>query len=91
LILRLHDSDSGIQGSVPQPSRAGIWLDSPAAAAVYAIAYKPEPEAKPDKYAVIYVGQSDDLARSGSRSSTRARTAQAAMCRSRRREVEGRS
>src|SRR6516164_9558559 len=28
----------------------------PASAAVYAIAYKPEPEAKPDKYAVIYVG-----------------------------------
>ncbi|HEX9624388.1 MAG TPA: hypothetical protein VF979_08435 [Streptosporangiaceae bacterium] len=33
----------------------------PAAAAVYAIAYKPEPDAKPDKYAVIYVGHSDDL------------------------------
>ena len=33
----------------------------PASAAVYAIAYKPEPEAKPDKYAVIYVGHSDDL------------------------------
>jgi len=33
----------------------------PACAAVYAIAYKPEPEAKPDKYAVIYVGHSDDL------------------------------
>ena len=34
----------------------------PATAAVYAIAYKPDPEAKPDKYAVIYVGHSDDLA-----------------------------
>jgi hypothetical protein len=34
----------------------------PASAAVYAIAYKPEPEAKPDKYAVIYVGHADDLA-----------------------------
>ena len=33
----------------------------PAAAAVYAIAYKPEPDAKPDRYAVIYVGHSDDL------------------------------
>ena len=33
----------------------------PAAAAVYAIAYKPEPDTKPDKYAVIYVGHSDDL------------------------------
>ena len=33
----------------------------PASAAVYAIAYKPEPDAKPDKYAVIYVGHCDDL------------------------------
>ena len=33
----------------------------PAAAAVYAIAYKPEPDVKPDKYAVIYVGHSHDL------------------------------
>jgi hypothetical protein len=36
---------------------------SPAAAAVYASAYKPEPEAKPDRSAVIYAGQSDDLAK----------------------------
>jgi hypothetical protein len=34
----------------------------PAVAAVYAIAYKPDPEAKPDRYAVIYVDQSEDLA-----------------------------
>ena len=34
----------------------------PAVAAVYAIAYKPEPEAKPDRYAVIYVDQAEDLA-----------------------------
>ena len=33
----------------------------PAAAAVYAILCKPEPEAKPDRYAVIYVGHADDL------------------------------
>ncbi len=33
----------------------------PAAAAVYAIAYKPDPEAKPDRYAIIYAGHSDDL------------------------------
>ena len=33
----------------------------PATAAVYAIAYKPEPDTKPDKYAVIYVGHSEDL------------------------------
>jgi hypothetical protein len=34
----------------------------PAVAAVYAIVYKPLPETKPDRYAVIYVDQSDDLA-----------------------------
>ncbi len=33
----------------------------PATAAVYAIAYKPEPDARPDRYAVVYVGHSDDL------------------------------
>ncbi|MGO8956257.1 MAG: hypothetical protein ACLQFR_02605 [Streptosporangiaceae bacterium] len=33
----------------------------PSAAAVYAIVYKPDPDAKPDRYAVIYVGHSDDL------------------------------
>jgi hypothetical protein len=34
---------------------------APSTAAVYAIAYKPEPDTKPEKYAVIYVGQSGDL------------------------------
>jgi hypothetical protein len=34
---------------------------APAVAAVYAIMYKPEPEAGPDRYAVIYVGHADDL------------------------------
>ncbi len=33
----------------------------PATAAVYVIAYKPEPDTKPDRYAVIYVGHSGDL------------------------------
>jgi hypothetical protein len=33
----------------------------PAQAAVYAILYKPEPEARPDRYAVIYVDHADDL------------------------------
>jgi hypothetical protein len=33
----------------------------PATAAVYAIAYKPDPDRKPEQYAVIYVGHSDDL------------------------------
>jgi hypothetical protein len=35
----------------------------PATPAVYAIMYRPEPEAKPDRYAVIYVGHYDDPAR----------------------------
>jgi hypothetical protein len=33
----------------------------PATAAVYAILYRDEPEAKPDQYAVVYVGHSEDL------------------------------
>ena len=33
----------------------------PARPAVFAIMYKPEPDAKPEKYAVIYAGHSDDL------------------------------
>jgi hypothetical protein len=33
----------------------------PASPAVYVIVYKPEPDTKPDKYAVIYVDHSDDL------------------------------
>jgi hypothetical protein len=36
------------------------WTPPPRPA-VYAIVYKPEPEAKADRYAVIYVGHSDDL------------------------------
>jgi len=42
------------------PRLLGGWTP-PQAAAVYAILCKPEPDAKPDKYAVIYVGHSDDL------------------------------
>src|SRR5262245_17236016 len=34
---------------------------APPVAAVFAIAYRPDPEAKPDQYAVTYVGHSDDL------------------------------
>lgn len=37
----------------------------PSAPAVYAILYQPDPETKPDKYAVIYVGHSDNLAEEG--------------------------
>jgi hypothetical protein len=33
----------------------------PARPAVYAILYKPDPAARPDRYAVSYVGHSDDL------------------------------
>jgi hypothetical protein len=33
----------------------------PAGPAVFAVMYKPEPEAKPECYAVIYVGTSEDL------------------------------
>jgi hypothetical protein len=34
----------------------------PSRPAVFAIMYKPEPDTKPDRYAVIYAGHSDDLA-----------------------------
>jgi hypothetical protein len=33
----------------------------PASPAVYSILFKPEPDTKPDRYAVTYVGHSDDL------------------------------
>lgn len=39
----------------------GGWTP-PARAAVYAVLCKPEPETKPQRYAVIYVGHADDLA-----------------------------
>ena len=42
------------------PRLLGGWTP-PASAAVYAICYKPEPDTKPDRYAVIYVGHSEDL------------------------------
>ena len=42
------------------PRVLGGWTPPPSAA-VYVIAYKPDPETKPDKYAIIYVGHSDDL------------------------------
>jgi len=43
------------------PRVLGGWTP-PAVAAVYAIVYKPEPEARPDRYAVVYVDHADDLA-----------------------------
>ena len=42
------------------PRLLGGWTP-PRAPAVYAIAYKPEPEKKPEHYAVIYVGHAGDL------------------------------
>ena len=33
----------------------------PAVPAVYAVVYRPDPQAKPDRYAVIYVDHSEDL------------------------------
>jgi hypothetical protein len=42
------------------PRVLGGWTP-PATAAVYAVLYKPDPEAKPEQYAVIYVGHADDL------------------------------
>jgi hypothetical protein len=41
--------------------RALAGWTPPSHAGVYAIVYKPEPEAKPDRYAVTYVGHADDL------------------------------
>lgn len=38
----------------------GGWTPPPHPA-VYAIMYKPDPESKPETYAVIYVGHADDL------------------------------
>ncbi len=42
------------------PRALGGWT-APDKAAVFAILVKPEPEAKPEQYAVIYVDHSDDL------------------------------
>ena len=46
------------------PRLLGGWTP-PSRPAVYAILYKPDPETKPDRYAVIYVGHSDDLSMEG--------------------------
>lgn len=37
----------------------------PARPAVYAVLVRPEPEGRPDRYAVIYVGHADDLSQAG--------------------------
>ena len=46
------------------PRLLGGWTP-PNRPAVYVIMYKPDPETKPDRYAVIFVGHADDLAESG--------------------------
>ena len=43
------------------PRLLGGWTP-PAGPAVYAIMVKPDPETRPETYAVIYVGHADDLA-----------------------------
>lgn len=40
------------------------WTPS-AVAAVYVICYKPEPESRPEQYAVIYVGHGEDMTAEG--------------------------
>jgi hypothetical protein len=46
------------------PRLLGGWT-APAAPAVYAIMYKPEPDTNPERYAVVYVGHADDLSTAG--------------------------
>jgi hypothetical protein len=46
------------------PRVLGGWTP-PARPGVYAVLYKPDPETKPETYAVIYVGHADDLAAEG--------------------------
>jgi hypothetical protein len=38
---------------------------APPAPAVYAVLYRPDPKSKPDRYAVIFVGHSENLAEEG--------------------------
>jgi len=44
------------------PRLLGGWTP-PAEPAVYAVVYRPDPDGKPQRYAVIYVDHSDDLSR----------------------------
>lgn len=46
------------------PRVLGGWTP-PSVPAVYAILYQPDPDAKPQDYAVIFVGHADDLAAEG--------------------------
>lgn len=46
------------------PRLLGGWTP-PERPAVFVIMYKPDPDTKPDRYAVIYVGHEDNLAEAG--------------------------
>ena len=46
------------------PRLLGGWT-APAVPAVFAVLYKQNPDTRPDRYAVIYVDHSDDLASAG--------------------------
>lgn len=46
------------------PRLLGGWTP-PSTAAVYAIVYKPEPDTRSERYAVMYVGHADDLSAAG--------------------------
>jgi hypothetical protein len=46
------------------PRVLGGWTPPPRPG-VFAILYKPEPDTRPERYAVIYVGHSDDLSTEG--------------------------
>jgi hypothetical protein len=46
------------------PRLLGGWTP-PASPAVYAILYKPDPEARAETYAVVYIGHADDLTAAG--------------------------
>jgi hypothetical protein len=56
-------------GSLAGYGFEGPWLlagwTPPEHPGLYAVLYQPEPDAKPDTYAVIYVGHSDNLAEEG--------------------------
>ena len=46
------------------PRLLGGWTP-PGRPAVYAVLYRPEPDSRPERYAVVYIGHSDDLSREG--------------------------
>ncbi|WP_326836192.1 hypothetical protein VSH64_14920 [Amycolatopsis rhabdoformis] len=46
------------------PRLLGGWTP-PALAAVYAVLYLPDPDARPTRYAVLYTGHADDLSQAG--------------------------